>query len=108
MSRVSISRRLQALLESAERIDPQATAVHKMKPATRLRYDNWRDQCDAITDELGGGEAVYRTYLETGTWPLPDPPRAVAKALGLDGGPLLLESTTLQEAADLWADMVEA
>lgn len=106
MSRTSISRRLQALLESAARIDPQAVAVHKMKPATRLRYDNWRAQCDAITDELGGGEAVYRTYLESGEWPLPDAPRAVADALGMNAGPVLLDTMTLQEAADAWAAMI--
>lgn len=106
MSRVSISRRLQALLEAAERVDPQAAAVYRMAPATRLRYDNWRSECDQITDELGGGEAVYRTYLETGTWPLPDPPRAVAAALGLDGGPVLTADTTLQEAAELYAAMI--
>lgn len=106
MSRVSISRRLQALLESAERIDPQATAVHRMAPATRLRYDNWRSECDRITDEMGGGEALYAAYVESGEWPLPDPPRAVAAALGLYGGPVLTADTTLQEAAELYAAMI--
>ena len=107
MSRVSISRRLQALFESAERIDPRAAAVHKMKPALRMRYDNWRSECDAITEQMGGGEAVYRSYLDTGTWPLPDTPRAVAEALGIaDAGPVLTADTTLQEAADAWAAMI--
>lgn len=106
MSRVSISRRLAALLESAERIDPQAAAVYRMAPATRLRFDNWRSECDRITDAMGGGEALYAHYVDTGEWPLLDPPGEVAEALGLDVGPVLTADTTLQEAADAWAAMI--
>lgn len=108
MSRVSLNRRLEAVLAAAERVNPQAAAVYRLPPALRQRYDVWRAQSDRLTEEMGGCEALYAAYLESGAWPLPDPPRAVAEALGLNAGPLLLETTTLQEAADLWADMVEA
>lgn len=108
MSRTSISRRLQALLEAAERVDPQAVAVYRMKPATRLRFDNWRSECDRITDEMGGGAALYAHYVDTAEWPLPDAPCSVAKALGVaDAGPVLTTDTTLHEAADAWAVMIE-
>lgn len=107
MSRVSISRRLQALFESAERIDVQAVAIHRMAPATRQRHDNWRAHCNRLTADMGGPGALYASYVDTGTWPLPDPPRAVAEALGVaDAGPVLTTDTTLQEAADAWAAMI--
>ena len=35
MSRVSLSRRLAAILDTAERIDPMAVAVHRLPPAFR-------------------------------------------------------------------------
>lgn len=108
MSRTSISRRLQALLEAAERVDPQAVAVHRMAPATRLRYDNWRSECDRITDEMDGDEAVYRSYLDTGTWPLPKPPQAVAAALGLDAPPIVTDDTDIHDLAEAWAAMIES
>jgi len=106
VSRVSLSRRLQALFETADKIDPQATAVHRMKPATRLRFDHWRACCDRITDELGGGETLYQAYVETGEWPLPEPPRAVAEALGMDDGPVLLETMDVRELAEIYAAMI--
>lgn len=106
MSRVSLNRRLEAVLAAAERVNPQAAAVYRMAPATRLRFDAWRTECDRITDAAGGGEALYTAYLESGEWPLPDPPRAVAQALGLDAGPVLLDTMTVQQVADLWTDMV--
>lgn len=106
MSRVSISRRLAALLESAERIDPQAAAVYRMKPATRIRHDNWRARCDRITDELGGGETLYAAYVDTGEWPLPDPPDAVAEALGLNARPVLTDDMSVANVAELYAAMI--
>lgn len=107
MSRVSISRRLQALLEAAERVDPHAVAVHRMAPATRLRFDNWRERCDQITDQLGGCGALYASYVDTGTWPLPDPPRAVAEALGFNAGPIVTDAMSLTEVAERYAAMIE-
>ena len=109
MSRVSLNRRLEAVLAAAERVNPQAAAVHRMAPATRLRFDNWRAQCDAITDEMGGGEALYASYIDTGTWPLPDPPKAVAAALGIaDAGPVLTEEMSVADLAEAWAAMIES
>lgn len=106
MSRVSLNRRLEAVLAAAERVNPQAAAVYRLPPALRQRYEAWRTECDRLTDEMGGGEALYAAYLESGEWPLPDPPRAVAEALGMNTGPVLLDTMTLQQAADLWAGMV--
>ena len=106
MSRVSLNRRLEAVLAAAERVNPQAAAVYRLPPALRQRYDTWRTECDRLTDEMGGGEALYAAYLECGEWPLPDPPRAVAEALGLNAGPVLRDTMTLQEVATVWADMV--
>ena len=106
MSRVSISRRLQALLESAERIDPRAAAVHKMKPAIRLRYDHWRSECDRLTADMGDPGALYASYVDTGEWPLPAPPRAVAEALGLDAGPILTDDMSVADVAELYAAMI--
>ena len=107
MSRVSLNRRLEAVLAAAERANPQAAAVYRLPPALRQRYNAWRAQCDTITDEIGSGGALYAAYLESGEWPLPDPPRAVAEALGLDGGPIVTDTMSVQQAADLWARMVE-
>ena len=107
MSRVSLNRRLEAVLAAAERVNPQAAAVYRLPPALRQRYDAWRAQCDAVQSQYGEGGALYEAML-SGELVTPDPPRAVAEALGLNAGPLLLETTTLQEVADLWADMVEA
>ena len=108
MSRVSLNRRLEAVLAAAERVDPVAARVYRLPPALRQRYDVWRAQCDRLTEEMGGGEAVYRTYLESGEWPLPDPPRAVAEALGMNAGPVLLDTMSLAETAELYAAMCEA
>ena len=83
MSRVSISRRLQTLLKSAERMDPPAAAVHRMPPATRLRFDGWRARCDAITAQYPNGAALYEAILSN-ELVTPDPPRAVAEALGIE------------------------
>lgn len=107
MSRVSLNRRLEAILAAADRIDPVAARVHRLPPALRQRYDVWRAQCDRLTDGMGGGAALYEAYLESGEWPLPDPPRAVAEALGLNGGPIVTDAMSVQQAADLWAEMVE-
>ncbi|MEO9623175.1 MAG: hypothetical protein ABJF09_08975 [Qipengyuania citrea] len=108
MSRVSLNRRLEAVLAAAERVDPVAARVYRLPPALRQRYDVWRAQCDRLTDELGGGEALYAAYLESGEWPLPDPPHAVAEALGLDGGPIVTDTMSLAETAELYAAMCEA
>lgn len=110
MSRVSLTRRLAAVLEAAERIDPLVARVYRLPPALRLRYDAWRAECDAIYARLereGGPAAIYAAMIE-GELVTPDPPRAVAVALGLNGGPTLLDTMSVQEAADLWARMVEA
>lgn len=107
MSRVSLNRRLEAVLAAAERVDPQAAAVYRMPPATRLRFDNWRERCDRITDAMGGGEALYAHYVDTGTWPLPDPPKAVAETLGLDGGPIVTDTMSVRELAEIYTSMIE-
>lgn len=104
---MSLSRRLAAVLEAAERHNPQAVCVHRMKPAVRLRYDNWQTRCERLTDELGGGAALYERYIESGTWPLPDPPVAVAQALGVDRGlPVIDDGMGLGELSEIYARMI--
>ena len=63
MSRVSLSRRLQAALEAVENINPQAARVHRMKPATRLRYNIWRAECERVMAEYGDPAAAFAAYL---------------------------------------------
>ena len=106
MSRVSLNRRLEAVLAAAERVNPQAAAVYRLPPALRQRYEAWRAQCDAITAEYGEGAALYEAML-SGELVTPDPPRAVAEALGLNAGPIVTDTMSVQQAADLWARMVE-
>lgn len=110
MSRVSLSRRLDAIRNAAERIDPQASRVFRMPPALRMRYDLWRAECDRMHDEIErvhGPGASYVAYLD-GTFATPDPPRAVAEALGVIDMPVLLESMSLVEVAATYAAMVES
>jgi len=107
MSRVSLNRRLEAVLAAAERVNPQAAAVYRLPPGLRQRYDAWRAQCDAVQSQYGEGGALYEAML-SGELVTPDPPRAVAEALGVaDAGPIVTDAMTLQQVADLWADMVE-
>lgn len=107
MSRVSLARRLAAILEAAERVDPQAARVHRMKPAVRARYEVWQQQCAAIIEEAGGPEAAFAAYVETGEWGTPSPPRDVATALGVEEAPVMLETMSDAEIADLWRVMCE-
>jgi len=55
---------------------------------------------------LGGGEALYAAYLESGEWPLPDPPRAVAAALGLNAA-VLTDAMSVADLAEAWSAMIE-
>lgn len=108
MSRVSISRRLDAIRDAAERIDPIALRIHRMPDALRMRYDLWRTECDRIQNEIErehGSGASYAAYLE-GTFVTPEPPREVAKALGLVVAPVLTDSMSLAEVAEVYLAMV--
>lgn len=106
MSRVSLNRRLEAVLAAAERVDPVAARVMRLPPALRQRYDAWRAQCDAIMAEYGEGAALYEGML-SGELVTPDPPRAIAEALGLNAGPLLLDTMSVRELADIYASLIE-
>lgn len=106
MSRISLSRRLAALLEAAEQIDPRATAVHRMPPATRLRYELWRVECDAVHERYAPGE-LYAAYLDTSEWPeTPEPHPDVASALGMTDPPHIPADATTEEVASMYADMI--
>lgn len=107
MSRLSISRRLASLLETAEQVDRQAVAVHRMKPAVRIHYDRWRAECDRVTAEIGGPAAVYAAWADDGVWSLPEPPRAVAEALGIAAAPIVTDDMTVRQLAEAWAAMIE-
>jgi hypothetical protein len=106
MSRVSLSRRLDAIRNAAERIDPQAARVFRMQPAVRMRYDLWRREIDRMHDEIErehGPGASYAAYLD-GTLATPDPPRAVAEALGAAAMPVLTVEMSTREVAEVYAD----
>ena len=110
MSKVSLSRRLAALLEAAEQIDPRATAVHRLPPALRMRYEFWRTECDAIHNRYereDGPGAAYAAYLATGESVTPPMPRAVATALGLDDAPTIPADASAADVAAIWSRMVE-
>ena len=109
MSKIGLSARLAAILDTAERINPMAARVHRLPPALRIRYDNWRSECDRLHDEIEREHesgASYAAYLD-GKFATPEPPRAVAGALGLLAVPVLLESMTLREVAAIYAVMVD-
>lgn len=109
MSRVSINRRLEALREAAERIDPRALAVHRLSPALRLRYENWRAECQRLHSEAereGGPGASYAAMIE-GTLTMPAPPRAVADALGLKPGPVVPAGASEREVAEIYRRMCD-
>lgn len=105
--RLSLNRRLEAIREAAARIDPVAAAVYRMQPATRLRHDLWRSECNRIVDEMGGGEALYAHYLDTGEWPLPDPPRSVRDALSIEDAPTIPHDMSAADVAEVYARMIE-
>jgi hypothetical protein len=108
VSRVSLNRRLQALLEAAEAHDPHAVRLHRLTPEARLQYDQWRRACDAEYARFDGDEpgAAYEALLE-GSLHLPEPPRAVAEALGLPEPIVLTDAMTTEDLARLWSEMIE-
>lgn len=108
MSRVSLNRRLAAVLDAAERIDPIAVRLYRLPPALRVQYDNWRSDCDAIAAQHENGAncgALYEAMLD-GELVTPDPPRAVAAAFGWSEASILPNTLTLNDLAELWAEMV--
>lgn len=107
MSRVSLNRRLQAVLEAAEAVDPHAVKLHRMAPATRAQYDRWRRCCDAEYARFAGQPdgAAFEALL-AGTLHLPEPPRCVAEALGLPEPIVLHEDLTSGELEALWSAMI--
>ena len=106
MSRVSLSRRLQAVLEAVENIDPQAARVHRMKPATRLRFDVWQAECTRVMAEHGDPAAAFAAYL-AGELETPDPPKDVAEALRLRPAPVLREGMSVHECAEIYEQLKE-
>lgn len=107
MTRVGLGRRLRAVLEAAETIDPYAARVHRMTPAVRLQFDRWRRSCDAeherFADDNGG---AFAAILE-GALVVPEPPRAVAIALQLKPAPPLPDSLTLGEIEATYRALLE-
>lgn len=109
MSRVSLNRRLDALRSAAERIDPRVLAVHRLPPALRMSYDNWRRECDRVYADLereGGPGASYEALIE-GTLALPEPPRPVADALGITRGPVVPAGASDSEVAEIYRAMID-
>jgi hypothetical protein len=106
MSRVSLSRRLQAVLEAVENIDPQAARVHRMKSATRLRFDVWQAECARVMAEHGDSADAFAAYL-VGKLETPDPPKDVAEALRLRPLPMLREGMSVHECAEIYEQFKE-
>ena len=108
MSKIGLTARISALFDAAERADPFAARLHRLPPALRMRFELWRNECDRIHEQYereGGPGASYAAMLD-GTLVTPEPSRALAKALGFDSAPVLLETMTLREVADAWAAMI--
>ena len=108
MSRTSLNRRLQALLEAAEQFDPHAVRLHRLTPEVRLQFEQWRRCVDAEYARFDGQpeSAIYEALLD-GTLHLPPPPRAVAAALQLPEPITLHENLTTEDLARLWSEMIE-
>ena len=109
MSRVSLNLRLAAIRDAAQRIDPRAAAVHHMQPATRLRYENWRAECDAMmaqAERKGGPGASYAAMIE-GRLDLPRAPRAVREALGIEDAPHIPHDASPSDVEAMWRRMAE-
>ena len=108
MSRVSLNRRLEAVLAAAERIDPRAVSVHRMEPALRMHHDLWRGECRRLIDDIkreSGPGAAFAAMLD-GTLATPPPPRVVAEALGLSDAPRIPAETSVTDVAEIYAAMV--
>jgi hypothetical protein len=109
MSKIGIAARLTAIREAAARIDPRIAAVHRMEPATRLRYENWRRECSAMlkqAEQEGGPGASFEAMLE-GRLELPRPPRAVREALAIEDAPTIPRDASMADVAELYRQMVE-
>lgn len=107
MSRVGLGRRLQAVLEQAERINPHAARVHRMAPAVRASYDRWRRACDAEHERFADDDGGAYAALLRGELVTPEPPRAVAIALQLKPAPVLPDSLTTSEIEAIYRAMLE-
>ena len=107
MSRVSLNRRLEAVLAAAERVNPQAAAVYRLPPALRQRYDAWRTECDRAAERYPG-ESLYQAILdgEYQTPQMPQMPQPLREALGMNAGAVLPATMSERAVADLWADMI--
>ncbi|MGB3752751.1 MAG: hypothetical protein WA954_02515 [Parerythrobacter sp.] len=105
---MSLTNRLAAIVEAAERIDPYVARVHRLKPAMRMRYDMWRADCDLLHDEAqrnGGAGAAYEGMLD-GTFTTPAPSRVLADALALADPPHLPDTMDTHDLAAAWAAMI--
>lgn len=105
MSRVSLSRRLEAVLAAAERVNPQAAAVYRLSPALRVRYTAWRAECDRAADRYPEGGALYEAML-SGEYQTPQMPQPLRDALGMNAGAVLPATMSERAVADLWAAMI--
>lgn len=104
MSRVSLSRRLEAVLAAAERVNPQAAAVYRLPPALRVRYTAWRAECERAAGRYPG-ESLYQAILD-GEYRTPAMPQPLREALGMNAGAVLPATMSERAVADLWADMI--
>ena len=105
MSRVSLSRRLAAVLDAAEQIDPIAAKVHRLPDALRLRYDLWRTRCAEIKAEYDSG-GIYDSMI-SGELVLPDPTRTVAEALGFERPPVLPDTLSMADLSEIYGAMCQ-
>ena len=108
MSRVGLFQRLKAVREAASKVNPFAARIHALQPATRLRYDRWRAECDAISAraEREGGPGASFALCLSDMLNFPKMPSDVARALEIEpfrGVPDCLSET---DVADIWSDMV--
>lgn len=105
MSRLSLNRRMMALLDRAERHDPHAVRIYRMPPAVRLAYDQWRARCEAEAAKHPEPGSLFEAYL-SGTYRSPEAPRAVRDALAIEAPPVLTDDLSVADVAELYARMI--
>lgn len=108
MSRISLSQRIKAMIETAAAIDPHAVAVHRLPPALRRSYDSWRKENAAIHAALEateGPDASYKRLIDGEDVSLPMP-SDVALALNVPAPPVFTVDMTTEQIELLYRQTI--
>ena len=106
MSKIGIAARIAAIVAAAEQTNPLAARVYRLPPALRIRYENWRTECERAMAKHGDPAAAYAAY-RIGEDDTPEPPRAVADVLQFKRPPVLTEAMSVAECARIYDEFRE-